>query len=83
MQGLTQGNDVYEFLLRFSLNFISRNIYKTIVFCQKYFIEADDGSDNEMNEENLLENEDLATEKKLVNFNLLFIAIIRLLIIFF
>ncbi|XWS65777.1 hypothetical protein CRYUN_Cryun05aG0142800 [Craigia yunnanensis] len=30
----------------------------------KYFMEADNGSDNEMNEENLSENEDPATEKR-------------------
>ncbi|XWS74742.1 hypothetical protein CRYUN_Cryun01aG0023800 [Craigia yunnanensis] len=30
----------------------------------KYFMEADDGSDDEMNEENLSEKEDLATEKR-------------------
>ena len=43
-------------------------------------MEADDGSDDEMNEENLSEEEDPATEKRLVNF--LSITSIKLLIYF-
>ena len=45
-------------------------------------MEADDGSDDEMNEETLSEKEDLATEKRLVNFSILSITSIKLLIYF-